>query len=112
MPGDGHRGPKNNGKKAEENKDQRDWMRDDFDQPASSTEKNCCGAETEEQTKFGANEGAKILHVFSTTVPGHERDHIHCAEVVQSADGLTQVLAARRICSPTPTAACRTRGIK
>src|ERR1043166_3402233 len=99
MPGDGHRGPKDNGKKPEENDNQRARMPDDSHEPASGSEKDCCRSETDNKTKFGANEGAKIFHVFSTTVRGHDRDHIHCAGVVQSADALTQVLAARRICS-------------
>ena len=62
-------------------------MRDDFHQPVSRTEKNCGRAETDEQTKFGANESAKIPVVFSITVSGHERDHIRGVEVMQSADG-------------------------
>jgi hypothetical protein len=70
-------------------------MRDYFHQPASSTEKNCCGAETDEQTKFGANESAKIPVVFSITVSGHERDHIRGVGVMQSADG-----ADKAICVP------------
>ena len=79
--------PKDNGKKPQKNNSQRYWMRNDFHKPASGTQKNCCRADTDEQTKFGANEGAKIPDAFFITVGGHERDHIHCTEVMQSADG-------------------------
>jgi hypothetical protein len=87
VPRNGHGRPKNNGKEPEEDNNQPHRMRDDFHQPASSTEKNCCGAETNEQTKFAANESVKISVAFSITVSGHERDHIHGVGVMQSADG-------------------------
>jgi hypothetical protein len=95
MPRNGHRRPKDNGKKPEEDNNQPDRMRDDFHQPVSSTEKNCCGAETYEHTKFASNESAKIPVAFSITVSGHERDHIRGVGVMQSADG-----RGKAICVP------------
>jgi hypothetical protein len=86
MPGHGHRGPKDNCKKPEEDNYQRDRMRDDFNQPTSGSQEDCCRSETDEQRKLGANEGAKISRAFSITVDGHERDHIHGVGVMQSAD--------------------------
>ena len=70
MPRNGHGRPKNNGKKPEEDKNQPHRMRNDFHQPASSTKKNCCAAETYEHTKFASNESAKIPVAFSITVLG------------------------------------------
>jgi hypothetical protein len=85
MPGHGHRGPKDNSKKPEEDNHQRHRMRDDFNQPTSGSQEDCCRSETDEQRKLGANEGAKISRTFSITVDGHERDHIHGVGVMQSA---------------------------
>jgi hypothetical protein len=86
MPGHGHCGPKDNSKKPQEDKHQRDRMRDDFNQPTSGSQEDCCRSETDKQRKLGANEGAKISRAFSITVDGHERDHIHGVGVMQSAD--------------------------
>ena len=60
-------------------------MLDGFHQSASDSQEDRCRSDTDEQRKFGTNEGAKIPHAFSITVRGHERDHIHCLGVMQSA---------------------------
>src|SRR4029077_144634 len=85
MPDDGHRRPKDNSKEPEEDKDQRDRVLDDFHESVSGSQEDRCRSDTDEQRKFGTNEGAKIPHAFSITVRGHERDHIHCPGVMQSA---------------------------
>jgi hypothetical protein len=58
---------------------------DDFHESVSGSQEDRCRSDTDEQRKFGTNEGAKIPHAFSITVRGHERDHIHCPGVMQSA---------------------------
>ena len=85
MPDDGHRRPKDNSKEPEEDNHQRDRVHVDFHESVSGSQEDRCRSDTDEQRKFGTNEGAKIPHAFSITVRGHERDHIHCPGVMQSA---------------------------
>jgi hypothetical protein len=54
MPGNGYGRPKDNGKKPEEDNNQRDRMRDDFDQPASGAPKNGHSSQASKQWEFAA----------------------------------------------------------
>ena len=85
MPDDGDRRPENNRKEPEKDNDQRDRVCDNFHESISGSQEDRCRSDTDEQRKFGTNEGTKIPHAFSLTVRGHERDHIHGRGVMQSA---------------------------
>src|SRR5215468_3741334 len=87
MPGDGHRRPKNNGKKPEEDNDQRDWMGNDFDQSISRAPKNGHGSQPNKQREFAAYAISERLNALQLVVwprlSRHAREHIGCARAVQ-----------------------------
>jgi len=88
MPGHGHRGPKDNGKKPEEDNNQRDRMRDDFNQPASSAPKNGHRTQANKEWEFCtyviAERPSALRLVAWFRLSRHAREHIGFAQPVQS----------------------------
>ena len=80
--------PKDDRKKPQKNDDHRDWVRNDFDEPASGSPKDgrCCQAD--EERKFAAHDVAKPID-FSCGgacfgLSRHGCEHIQSAQVMQS----------------------------
>ena len=88
MPGDGHRRPKNNGEKPDEDKNQRDRMRDDFDQSTSGAPKDRNRSNADEQREFAAYPFSERLSASRLAacfrLSRHAREDIESVLVAQS----------------------------
>ena len=82
--------PKNYGKKPEKDKRQQEWMPDGFHQARSSPEKDRRCSQANEQRKltaYGVSEVRRASRwIGCLCLSRHEREHIECARVMQSAD--------------------------
>jgi hypothetical protein len=97
MPGYGHRRPKDNGKKPDEDYDQGNWMPYEFDQPVSGAPKNRNRSNADEDRKFIAYGISERLNVVRSVawfrLSGHAREDIDSVSAMQSSDNIYPDLA-------------------
>src|SRR5262245_22611042 len=91
MPRDAHGRPKNHSKQPEKNYYQRDWVRDEFNQPTSSAPKNGDRPQTDQQPKLTAQNSCEIPSVLALLrrfwLSRHACEHIESLSVMQSSEG-------------------------
>src|SRR5439155_12312035 len=82
--------PKNDGKEPDKDADQRDWMRDQFNQLTSSGKKNRRGSQTDQQRQFTAHSVPKTRSGLSPVglfgLSRHAREHIEFMRLAQSTN--------------------------
>jgi hypothetical protein len=85
-----HCRPKDNDKKPEKDNSQRNWMRDDFNQPASGPEKNGRCSQANKQREFTAHRVSEMRGAFRVMrtfcLSRYAREHIESLSAMQSRD--------------------------